>query len=110
VTTIRTEKGQAKHLEKCRRANTTGDRVEEAEKEEEEEEESNRVDSEEDRLMEKELERLRVSKGNAPPLWTLEPDLVGMTQAGRGFVPRVQSNITLRRRQLGTQRQSEDKE
>lgn len=55
--------------------------------------------------MEQELERLRASKGNAPPLWTLDPDLAGMTQAGRSF---VSSNMTLRNRQLGAQGQSED--
>lgn len=99
--TTRTEKGQVQYTNKRRRANTTGDRVEE----EEEEEESDKDDSEEDRLMEQELERLRASKGNAPPLWTLDPDLAGMTRAGRSF---VSSNMTLRNRQLGAQGQSED--
>ena len=68
----RIEKGQVHHADKCRRANTAGDRIEKKKKEEEKE------DSE-DSLMKKELSRLIASKGNSAPLWMLEPDLVGIT-------------------------------
>ena len=99
----RTEKGQVHHADKCRRANTAGDRIEEEEEEEEEEDSENS-------LMQKELSRLIASKGNSAPLWTLEPDLVGMTRAGRSFVPRVQSEMRLRNRHLGAQEPDEDEE
>ena len=98
----RTEKGLAHHTDKCRRANTGGDRIEEKESEGE--------DSEEDAIMQRELSRLVASKGNDPPLWTLEPDLVGLTQAGRSFIPQVQSDMRLRNRRLGTQGQNDDEE
>ncbi|KAI9761599.1 MAG: hypothetical protein M1840_001758, partial [Geoglossum simile] len=43
--------------------------------------ESEYHDSEEDALMEKELQCLKDSNGEAPPLFTEESDLQGMTQA-----------------------------
>ena len=99
----RTEKEQVHYADKCKGANTTGNRIEEEEEEEEEKEEK-------DSLMQKELSRLIASKGNSAPLWTLEPDLVGMTRAGRSFVPRVQSEMRLRNRHLGAQESDEDEE
>ena len=98
----RTEKGLVHHADKCRRANTAGDRIEE--------EKNEGGDSEEDAIMQRELSRLVASKGNNPPLWTLEPDLAGLTQAGRSFIPQVQSDMRLRSRRLGTQGQNDDEE
>lgn len=98
----RTEKGLVHHADKHRRANTAGDRIEE--------EESEGGDSEEDAIMQRELSRLVASKGNDPPLWTLEPDLAGLTRAGRSFIPQVQSDMRLRSRRLGTQGQNDDEE
>ena len=66
-----TEKGLAHHIDKCRRAYTAGDRIEEKE--------SKGEDSEEDAIMQRELSRLVASKGNDPPFWMLEPDLAGLT-------------------------------
>ena len=46
---------------------------------------SNSGDSLEDELMERETRRLFASGGDAPPLWTEEPDLAGMTRATREY-------------------------
>jgi hypothetical protein len=81
------EKGQIRHADKHRRANTAGDRVEEKE------------DSE-DALIQEELSRLTASKGNDAPIQTLESDLVSITRAGRSFVSRVQSDMGLRSKQV----------
>ena len=47
--------------------------------------ESEYHDSEEDELMCRETARLFESHGNSEPLWTLEPDLVGMTKAMQAY-------------------------
>ena len=45
-------------------------------------------DSEEDRLMAWELERLREFNGQAPPLWASVPEFAGLTQATRVYALR----------------------
>lgn len=99
----RTEKGQAKHSGKRRRANTARKRVDWHNDTEGEEEEGRRIEQEE-------LHRLRESRGSAPPLWTLEPDLAGMSRARASFTPKVQSSMRLRSRILNAQEQGQDKE
>jgi hypothetical protein len=42
--------------------------------------------------MAKELERLKSSGGNAPPLWALEPEFIGMTNATRSYTLRSHKN------------------
>jgi hypothetical protein len=46
-------------------------------------------DSSEDVLMEQEARRLLESQGEADPLWTMEPDLAGMTRATRSYALRA---------------------
>src|SRR6266480_3235371 len=50
---------------------------------------SDYCDSLEDELMHQEVARLFKSHGNAPPLWTEEPDLAGMTRATRAYALRA---------------------
>lgn len=102
-----TEKGLIQHSNKRRRANTAGLSVH---WHNEDGESEGGEDSEEDHLAELELQRAIASGGRASPLWTHEKDLVGMTQAGRNWTSRVQSNMQLRSRKLNAQEQDKDKE
>jgi hypothetical protein len=51
-------------------------------------------DSEEDRLVEVELQRLQQSRGSAAPLWSTMPEFEGMTRATKSYSLRSRVNHT----------------
>ncbi|KAI9766969.1 MAG: hypothetical protein M1839_004660 [Geoglossum umbratile] len=75
-------KNSAKTRRKARKRTRTG-------QQKELEELSEYHDSSEDALVERETRRLLESQGEADPLWTMEPDLAGMTRATRSYALRA---------------------
>lgn len=50
------------------------------------------LDSEEDRIMLHELQRLEQSNGEAPPLWSAMPEFTGMSHATRSWTQHNRSS------------------